>query len=786
MEELERIGAKGNALGTPVLVRPASNISQFGPLKGLSDKGQEASESLLVEYARLFKRRRKMIALFTLTGALLGWLLTVGTEPVYRARTSLDIQNLNADFMNMKAVSQTGNESSSSEAYVQTQIKLLQSDSLRERTVDAMKREGAGRSLQREDLISNIKRSLHLPADRPLTRQALIDYTAKKVTVKPVGLTRLVEVTCDSWSPGFAAEFCNTLTREFANQDREVRFNQAKTTSEWLSRQLADVRESVDQAQKKLEAKTGNDALTLREGGASVAEQKLRELQSELLKAQADRFEKQAQYQMSTSAAPDSLPMILDSAQLREYQIKLEDLRRQLAAKVPPLTEANPWVQHVRSQIRELEASLSAEKSNVLDRMRNEYQAASHREALLTAEYRAQEVRVSQEQGREDKVSMLRKEVDSGEQLYQTLLQRVKEAGFASAMQASTVRVVDAAKAPYWPISPRRGTSAAIGLLLGALMGVACSFFKERTQTVLRGPGEVSRLLNLRELGVIPSAKRNLRHSYVKPIPQSSRPVSVLAGGTAKALPQPKPHHALDMAVWQDHASLVAEAYRNTTYSVLLAGKELERARTFVITSPSTGEGKTTVTCNLGLALAQANRKVLLIDGDLRKPRLHKAMDVRNDVGLRDLLRGDIDAKLAPAEAFCQRTPIDGLFVITSGNGNEEPSGLLHSVRFRTLLDRLTTEFDFVLIDSPPMLHMADARILAGMSNGVILVFRARMTELETAAASRDLFLDDHVRVIGTILNDFDPTKEGQARYYNSYYQYSDLSAVAAGESKSA
>ena len=786
MEELEKIGGRGTTLSTPVLVRPASPVSNFGPLKGLSDKGPEASDSLLVEYARLFKRRRQMILLFMIAGTLLGWLLTIGVEPVYRARTSLDIQNLNADFMNMKAVSQTGNESSSSEAYVQTQIKLLQSDSLRERTLLAMKRAGAGAAVVREDLISNLKRALHLPGDRPLSRQALLDYTAKKVTVKPVGLTRLVEVTCDSWSPSFGAEFCNTLTREFANQDREVRFNQAKTTSEWLSRQLADVRESVDQAQKKLEAKTGNDALTLREGGASVAEQKLRELQSELLKAQAERFEKQAQYQMSTSAAPDSLPMILDSAQLREYQIKLEDLRRQLAAKVPPLTEANPWVQHVRSQIRELETSVSTEKSNVLERMQNEYQAANHRESLLTAAYRAQEIRVSQEQGREDKVSMLRKEVDSGEQLYQTLLQRVKEAGFASAMQASTVRVVDEAKAPYWPISPRRGTSAGVGLLIGALAGLAFAFFKERTQTVLRGPGEVSRLLNLRELGVIPSAKRNLRHSYVKAIPPSSRPVSVLATGSAKSLPPSKPHRALDMAVWHDHASLVAEAYRNTTYSVLLAGKELERARTFVITSPSTGEGKTTVTCNLGLALAQANRKVLLIDGDLRKPRLHKAMDVRNEVGLRDLLRGDIDAKLAPAEAFCQRTPVEGLFVITSGNGNEEPSGLLHSLRFRTLLDRLTSEFDFVLIDSPPMLHMADARILAGMSNGVILVFRARMTELETAAASRDLFLDDHVRVIGTILNDFDPTKEGQARYYNSYYQYCDLSTANSGESKSA
>ena len=787
MAEFEKIGGEGLSLTTPVLVRPSANALHLNHFKGLADKGQETSDSLLVEYARLAKRRRWLILFCSLAGAFLGWATTVGVQPIYRARTSLDIQNLNADFLNMKAVSQTGGENASSEAYVQTQIKLLQSDTLRERTVNQIKREGAFSPLKRDDLISNLKRDLHLPGDQPVSKEALLDFTAKRVTVKPVGLTRLVEVTCDSWSPSFAAEFCNSLSREFANQDRDVRFSQARTTSEWLSRQLADVRESVDQAQKKLEQKTGNDALTLKEGGASVAEDRLRELQSELMKAQASRVEKQAQYEISTSAPADSLPMVLDSSQLKDDQVKLDDLRRQVAALVPPLTEANPKVQHLRSQIREIETTLSREKSDVLERMRNEFQAANHREALLNRAYAQQEGRVSQEQGREAQVGMLRREVDSGQQLYQTLLQRVKEAGFAAAMQASTMRVVDEAKATPVPISPRRGTSTAIGLLLGLLAGVSSAFFKDRTQTVLRGPGEVTRYLNLRELGVIPSARKGLRHPYIKQIPQraaASSPLASIAEGTAA--PKSKPHRALDMAVWRDHASLVAEAYRNTTYSVLLAGKELDRARTFVITSPGVGEGKTTVTCNLGLALAQANRRVLLIDGDLRKPRLHKAMDVKNEVGLRDLLRGDLDPKLTPLEAFCQPTPVPGLSVIPSGRGNEEPAGLLHSLRFRELLDRLTGEFDFVLIDSPPMLHMADARILAGMANGVILVFRARVTDIETAAASRDLFLDDRVKVIGTILNDFDPSKEGKSSYYNSYYQYADLSKPAPGESKSA
>jgi polysaccharide biosynthesis transport protein len=215
----------------------------------------------------------------------------------------------------------------------------------------------------------------------------------------------------------------------------------------------------------------------------------------------------------------------------------------------------------------------------------------------------------------------------------------------------------------------------------------------------------------------------------------------------------------------------------------LLAGKEMDRAKTFVITSPNVGEGKTTVTCNLGLALAQAKRRVLLIDGDLRKPRLHEALDLPNYLGLRDLLRGDVDLNVVALGTYCQSTQVNGLYVITSGSGSEEPSGLLHSPLFGDLLDRLTTEFDIVLIDSPPMLHLADARILAGISNGVILVFRARLTDRDAAMAARDLFVEDQVHVIGTILNDFDPLKEGQSQYYTSYYQYVGVANARAGAS---
>ena len=773
-----------NSFGSPLIAEVVENSTCLA-LVPVSQAGNaarpvHAPTSLLAEYHGLLSRRRSFILVLTIIGAALGFLVTIGKLPVYRARTSLDIQNLNSDFMNMKDVAPTAgaDSSNSSESYVQTQIKLLQSDTLRARTVKRMMSGSYPASLTRDDMWSGVKRTFHVPGDESLTKAALVKDAAKNVVVKPLGVTRLVEVTCDSWNAAFSADFCNALTSEFSVQDREVRWNEAQKTSEWLSRQLADVRENLSQSEKKLEAATGASGMVLRHGGDTIAAERLDELQAELMKAQADRVAKQAQFEMSSSAPPDSLPAILDNSEFREYQSKLEDLRRQVAALVPPLTEANPKVQHLRSQIAAVEDSLALKKRDLMQRTKNEYAQAVHREALLTAAYRGQERTVSGEQAKDAQVSMLRHEVDSEQQLYQTLLQRVKEAGFASAMQASTIRVVDAAQPPETPIAPRRTVSTLVGMFLGIFVGIAGAFMKERTETVLRVPGEAPRYLALRELGVIPSAKKTASTELPAGRQRVTSRFFAMLGPTGDA--SSTRAHSLDLGMWGDRRSLVAEAFRNATYSILLAGKQNNRAKVYVISSPNMSEGKTTVTCNLGFALAQANRRVLLIDGDLRKPRLHDVLGISNEVGFRDILRGDIDLETSPLCEYCRPTKMPNLSVVPSGQGLEEPGGLLHSPRCQEILDFLATQFDIILIDSPPMLHMADARIFGGMATGAILVFRSRVTDRETAANARDLFLNDRVNVIGTILNDFDPGREGKYAYYGGYYATS-----AAGGSRS-
>jgi capsular exopolysaccharide synthesis family protein len=714
--------------------------------------------SLVREYFRTLKRYRGLILAVAICGLVVSVLMNLGTLPIYRARTSLDIQSLNSDFMDMRAIAATGDSTdSSSDVYVQTQIKLLQSESLLDRTVRHMQSDPHPPYIEQMDLVSRLERALHLVRHKPLAYADVIADASKKVMVKPLGTTRLVEITCDSWNADFSAKFCNTLVEQFKQADLEMRAAESQRTSDWLIQQVKDVKLKAEQSQQKLKEATGGNGMILSQNSTGVEEDRLRDLQDQYVRAEADRMEKEAEAGIGSSFDPD----LNRSPGYQQYAIKLSDLQAEVAKLVPPLTEENPQVIHLRSQIKSVQAAMAAERVANATRLKSDYEASLHRETMLANAYHREEASVSAELGKASEVSLLRGEVQSEQQLYQTLLQRAREAGFASAMRASTVRVVDAAKPNPVPFSPRRGNQAASGLLLGAACGVALAFLFERSTTLLRAPGDAERYLGLRELGVIPSSVRERQ---------------MLASVQLNSLPRPpaSPRETQPtLSNWTGNFSIVAEAYRSATTSIMLSENPREKGRVYVVSSPNPGEGKTTVISNIGVALSKSRLRVLLIDGDLRKPALHKVLEVPNEFGLRNLLRGESKATSGPSDhPLYQSTELPNLFVLPSGQGSEEVVELLHSSQAADIFQRLRRDFDLVIIDTPPMLHMADARILASHANGVILVVRSGRTSRDEATKARDIFDQDRVRLVGTILNDFDPNKSGLNDYYKSYQRY--------------
>ena len=475
-------------------------------------------------------------------------------------------------------------------------------------------------------------------------------------------------------------------------------------------------------------------------------------------------MQREADLSVAHSASVDTLPSVQDNPAYRQYETRLADLRGKLAEIVPPLTEQNPKVIHLRSQIREAEAGLAASRSTSTGRDSSELAAAQHRENLLQVAYNAQLANVSTDLQRAAQVSLLRREVESEQQLYQTMLQRAKEAGFASAMQASTVRVVDPARPADRPSSPNRGADGAAGFALAGVLSAGFFLYSDRTRRVFRLPGETQAVLQVQELGVIPHATRAM-------VSGASVSYAMTPSLLDSGQPATKVGEAVALTRWEDRSSISAEAYRSTGFSLLLADTK-KRSKVYAVSSASDGEGKTTVVSNLGIALSRTRLRVLLIDGDLRKPRLHTSFGMRSDFGLRNLLRGDVDVMTASSSTLYRQTPIHNLAIIPAGGGSEDSVELLHSPNVDKLLNRLRTEFDIILVDTPPMLHMADARVLAVRCDGGILVIRAHETGVDQAQAARDIFDSDGIPIIGTILNSFMPTREGLHDYYRSYERY--------------
>jgi succinoglycan biosynthesis transport protein ExoP len=699
-------------------------------------------------YWRILSAHKGALLLIALLSGAAAFALSLAQTPMYRARALLEIESLNEDFLNMRHVNPTAPEAgyASPEYNIRTQTTVLQSRPVLERTIDQMHL--AERLLAKRRRSPLMRPENQKPAAPPPDAALSAARKALKVRVEPN--TRVIEVTFDAADPQLAADFVNALAAAFAEWNLEKRWETSQYTSKWLARELQDVKAKLETAEDALQRYARASELTFISEKDNAAEERFRQLQLELSKAQADRVAKQSGYELAAAAPPESLPEVLSDATLKAYQVDLTGLRRQLAELLSSFTAEHPKVIKVQSQIAALEAALQKERSNIVARVRNEYEAASRREKLLRDDYAAQIALMSQQAEKVAHYLMLKREVDSTRQLHDSMLQKVKEAGVASAMRASNVRVIEPAAPPGVPYKPDFLVNTAFGLFSGMCLGVMLLIHRARSDRGIQEPGDTSFHLNVPELGVIPASGWD--SSPVQRILGKSvlRPFSAAGSGR------------LELAAWQQWPSAIAECFRLTLTSILLSDRTRLHPRAIVVSSANPGEGKTTVLSNLGIALARVDRRVLLVDGDMRKPRLHEVFDVENRIGFSDLLTG----RTAPA---IRETKIPNLFVLPSGRSADER--LLFTPQLGQLLLRFKAEFDMVLIDTPPLLQISDARLIAHHADAVILVV-AQYSSRESVLAARQRLAEDGSRLLGTILNNWNP-RTGSHRYHQ-YYSYND------------
>jgi succinoglycan biosynthesis transport protein ExoP len=707
----------------------------------------------LQDYWHILFRYRKTLLGCALAGLFAAIIISMVQTRIYRVRTSLEFQG--TSFLETKGSTDSSASYATPESYMETQVKLLQSESLLEHVIDKLK-------LQQQRATGWRALTSHLPEKDELVRKI-----QRNLTVRTSGNSRLLEVLYESPDPKGAADFANTLVSEFIELSQEARWKSAEGTAEWLTNHLNIMKVQLEQSEAQLQDYARTSGLTFTSEKENLAENRLKELQDELSKAQADRIANQARFEGAKSKPPDSLPEILEDPTMRDYRQKLAELQRQYAELSATLTPEHYRVQRVQAQINELKFEMINERGNVLRRIGNEYAAALRRETLLSKAHSEQKKVVADQSEKAIHYDTLKRDVDSNRRLYEAMLQRVKEASLASAMRDSNVLVVDRAKPPVLPYRPNLAMNSAIGLFSGVLLGFGFVLLRERVDRRISAPGDAQVYLDLPELGVIPfdeaAVPRQISNGQQPRRPASSIPAASSGKSPLGDCPE--------LATWKRKPSMLAECARTTLTSILLPNQNGEGPRVIVFTSPCPGDGKTTVACNLSIAMAEIGRKVLLIEGDLRRPRLHKVFGMGNSWGLSDVLWADYPLETVPMSHLARESEVSGLCLLPGGSCGVTPWNLFYSPRMSRLLKRLRTEFDMIMIDAPPMIHLADARVLGRLADGVILVVRAGQTTTESALFASQRFAEDGTRVLGTVLNSWDPrTSRGYG--YGSYHGY--------------
>jgi capsular exopolysaccharide synthesis family protein len=451
----------------------------------------------------------------------------------------------------------------------------------------------------------------------------------------------------------------------------------------------------------------------------------------------------------------------LDDGVLRNYQLEIERLKREKAMLLTTLTEKHEKVQKVDAQLDVLQKSYSAEIFSVLTRIKHDYEASLKEEKGLEAAFAGESQRVGSEAGLAQQFQALKREADSLRQTYQSLMLQQNQTGLSSSVPVSPIRSVELATPADTPFKPQPVLNISFGTMLGLAFAAGLIFLRERMDRSIRVPGMTRRLFNAPELGVIPNlgngngakrgwlSARNGNGAHEDP-------------NTALVAPAGPP-------------TFVTESFRSTLASIIRNQASGRPQKIILVTSPGPSEGKTTVVQNLGIVLAESGRKVLLVDADFRRPHLHRKFGLPNEWGLIDLLCEDLPLSEYPLERLAVPTGLPGLAMLPNRVTQNNVAKALYSPRFRTALEDLSRHYDMILVDAPPILSVADARIIAPLTDSLILVLRCGVTDKESAMEAYQRIQADGVSLLGTILTDYDLSGDRRRQYY---YDYGDASRV--------
>jgi capsular exopolysaccharide synthesis family protein len=687
----------------------------------------EEREIHLRDYLRVLLKRKYTVLTFFIIVFVVVFIGAMSATPVFQATTKVLIEKV--ELYNVSALSPYLMPYDPD--FYNTQMELIKSTSVARRVVKNLSLEEKYASYfpeHKKGIQENKKRA-----------EALADIIRSGIIVNPVKNTKIVDISYMSTNPEFAALIANSVAQAYIEEMLEMRMSFSRHSIEWMTKKAEEEKSRLEDAERGLQSyMKSHDIITLQDRIALTPE-KLTALNTQLIEAEAKRKELELLYNQVTRVSQkdaETIPAVasdLTLQSLRSQTIQAEQDLKELSKKYG---QKHPSMIKAREDLKILQERKQLEIKRIIASIKNEYDLARAKENTLRGAFSSSKKEAINLNEKFIQYGILAREVETNKQLYDALMKGVKEQSVTGELQTLRIWVVEQAKKPGSPVRPRKALNILLGIIVGLFGGGGLAFFFEYLDNTIKSPDEIERRFGLSVLGVVPlleTREGNIEQTVVK-----------------------------------DPQNVIAENYKTIRTAVLLSSAD-KPPQNILITSMGPEEGKTVTSTNLAITIAQSEYSVLLVDGDLRKPRVHKIFGIENSKGLSTYLAG------ASSVVNICNGPIPNLKILPSGPLPPNPSELLASQKMEQLMNALNEKFHIIIWDSPPLMTVTDSFILSKILDGTIIVTRAGKTTYEIVRrglkgleARREG--DRGAHVLGVIINALDLKKSDY--YYHKYYNY--------------
>ena len=707
-------------------------------------------EPHLLDYLIILKKHQWLILSFLLTVVTVATIATFKMKPVYIASARVEVDR---EAQNLQPFpDSTGyDEGMDLDAYTETQTKILGSETLALQTIKSL-------DLARYPEFGGNPNAVIMPTPGGTNeRPAILGAFLGGLSIKRIPTSRLIEVSFEAEDPQLAARIVNGHLQNFIEANFRSRYDATTQASGWLSGELEELRLKVQQSEDARIAYERENQIWTVDQKSDITTEKLEDINKALTGAQTDLVQKLAVYQIAKSGDVDQLPDVRNSPYVSDLMRRKEDLDQQYEEATAQFGPNFPKVQRLERQKKDVEGALGRAEQRVIASIESDYKTAQERVDLLTVELQKQKGESDAMAERLIQYQILVHDAESNKQLYDGLLLKLKEAGITAGLKSSNIRVVDPALVPTYPARPQKARNILLAFFVGLVGGIGLAFLREYLDNTVKSPVDVERLTGLPSLAVVPSVPSLNGHG-------SSASGKLLGEGQSDS--EDHEDTRVEIVSFSKPKSQVSEAFRALRTSLLLSQAD-HPPQVILVTSALPREGKTTSAVNLAVTFAQLGDRTLIIDSDLRKPGIRRALGLSlgRDLGLSTYLAGvaSLDDVIIP------HPQIENLAALTTGPIPPSPADLLSSHRMRDAISYLRQKYKFIVIDSPPVMAATDAVIISALTDGVLLVVRSGETPNEAFTRTRDLLHAVKCRLLGVVLNAVDSSAPD---YYYSYRYY--------------